>query len=69
MTDPDLIDKAIAIVGSSYLLAEKLGVRQPNLYQYKRLKRVPAKRVLMMEEATGGLVSRYEIRPDLYPRD
>ncbi len=31
--------------------------------------RVPAERVLHVERATHGRVTRYELRPDLYPRD
>lgn len=29
--------------------------------------RIPAERVLTIEQATGGLVTRHELRPDLYP--
>jgi DNA-binding transcriptional regulator YdaS (Cro superfamily) len=29
--------------------------------------KVPAERVLLIEAATGGRVSRHELRPDLYP--
>jgi len=28
---------------------------------------LPAKRVIAIERATGGKVTRYELRPDLYP--
>jgi DNA-binding transcriptional regulator YdaS (Cro superfamily) len=29
--------------------------------------RIPAERVLQIEEVTSGVVCRYELRPDLYP--
>jgi len=29
--------------------------------------RVPAERVLAIENATDGVISRHELRPDLYP--
>lgn len=32
-------------------------------------KRVPAEKVLLLEKATGGQVSRYDVRPDIYPRE
>lgn len=30
---------------------------------------VPAERVLQLEAASGGRVTRYDIRPDIYPRE
>lgn len=47
-------------------LAGKLGLTQGAISQWLR-KRVPADRVLAIERATGGLVTRHELRPDLYP--
>lgn len=32
-------------------------------------KKVPAERVLEVERASGGALSRHELRPDLYPRE
>lgn len=31
-------------------------------------KKIPAERVLELERASGGAMSRYDLRPDLYPR-
>lgn len=51
---------------------EKLGamltppVTQGAIGHFMR-KRVPAERVLQIERATEGAVTRYEMRPDLYP--
>jgi len=42
-------------------LAEALGIARQNFYFWKR---VPAERVLAMEDATG--IPRWRIRPDLY---
>jgi DNA-binding transcriptional regulator YdaS (Cro superfamily) len=47
-------------------LAGKLGLTQGAISQWLR-KRVPADRVLAIERATGGKVTRHELRPDLYP--
>lgn len=49
-------------------LAEKLDVTQGAISQWLST-RVPAERVLQIEAATGGLVQRHELRPDLYPID
>ena len=32
-------------------------------------RRVPAERVIEIESATGGQVTRHELRPDLYPKE
>ena len=35
----------------------------------RRGKRVPAEWCLALEQATGGAVTRHDLRPDLYPND
>jgi len=45
-------------------LARALGIRAPSIYDWKV---VPAERVLAVERATGRRVTRYELRPDIYP--
>ena len=45
----------------------KLGVSQAAVSQW--LRKVPAERVLAIERATDGKVTRHELRPDLYPID
>lgn len=57
---------AARIVGGISKLANILGVRRQTFYQWRR---VPSVRVLAIEAATDGKVSRHEIRPDLYPED
>ncbi len=59
--DP-VLARAIAAVGSSLALSSRLGVTPQALSQWRR---VPASRVLAVEQATG--VARHELRPDLYP--
>ena len=65
MTESTAIEKAIQIVGSQQKLADELGVRKQAVTKWR--KRVPAERVLGIEDATGGEVTRHELRPDLYP--
>jgi len=58
-------EKAKEIAGGPVALAKALGnVSSQAVSQWKR---VPAERVLDVERATG--VQRYELRPDLYPRE
>lgn len=63
----EAIQRAIEAAGGQQALAEKIGVRYQAVQKWLRFKRVPAERVLAIEEATG--VSRSDLRPDLYPRD
>lgn len=59
---------AVDLVGGQAQLARLLGVSQPNVWHWlHKSERVPAEYVLKIEHATGGKVSRHELRPDLYP--
>jgi TorA maturation chaperone TorD len=55
------LDEAIRAIGGVSELARKLGISQPSVSGWNR---VPADRVLAVEQATG--VSRAVLRPDLY---
>lgn len=63
------IEKAIQIVGGESALARAVGTSQSNVWYWaKRAKRgVPGEYVLAIEDATGGRVTRHELRPDIYP--
>ena len=63
MRDPGL-NEAILAVGGVSELARKIGIAQPSVSNWTR---VPAERVLVVEEVTG--VSRITLRPDLYRSD
>jgi DNA-binding transcriptional regulator YdaS (Cro superfamily) len=50
--------------------ARRIGVSQGMVWQWLNgRRRVAAENVLAIEEASGGAVTRYELRPDLYPLD
>jgi TorA maturation chaperone TorD len=63
MRDPGL-SEAIRAIGGVSELARKIGIAQPSVSNWTR---VPAERVVAVEEATG--VSRITLRPDLYRPD
>lgn len=65
MSTQNPIERAIQVVGSQDKLAEKLNVTKQAVTKWRR--KVPAERVLGIEEATGGAVTRHDLRPDLYP--
>jgi TorA maturation chaperone TorD/DNA-binding transcriptional regulator YdaS (Cro superfamily) len=62
------LSKAIEIVGGQTQLARLLGVKQANVWHWlNKAERVPGEYVLAIESATGGQVTRHDLRPDLYP--
>ena len=66
------LERAVEAAGGQTALAERIGngVKQTNVWNWlNREKRVPAERVLAVEQATDGQVSRHELRPDLYPSE
>lgn len=60
------LEQAIRIVGTQQELARKLGIRAPSVAEWRRRGRVPAERCSGIEAATGGEVSRHDLRPDLF---
>ena len=49
---------------------KRIGVTQGMVWQWlNNERRVSAEKVLAIEEATNGEVSRHDIRPDIYPRE
>ena len=63
--DPSALDRVFQILGSQVALANRLNVSAEAVRKWRR--RIPAERVLQIEEAVDGQVTRHELRPDLYP--
>lgn len=61
------LQTAIQTAGGMKALAASCGVRYQAIQQWRRRGRPPAERVLAIEEATGGQVTRHQLRPDIYP--
>lgn len=59
------LDKAIAVVGGQKNLANLLRCSSMTITHWKS-RGIPAERVVDIEEACGGEVTRQELRPDLY---
>jgi DNA-binding transcriptional regulator YdaS (Cro superfamily) len=62
----EALTRAIRAVGGRAKLASSLGISREAVWQWRR---VPAERVLQVEMATDGQVTRHELRPDIYPPD
>jgi DNA-binding transcriptional regulator YdaS (Cro superfamily) len=59
------VETAIKIVGGGAKLAKLVGVKPPTVSQWLKYTRpVPPIRCLAIESATGGIVSRSDLRPD-----
>lgn len=66
MSKVEIIKQACAIVGSQAELARRVGVRPQMITNWMDGKRVTAERAVAIEKATGGKVTRQELRPDLF---
>lgn len=63
------VEQAVKACGTLQALGDKLGVSRQVVWKWARTGRPPAERVLAIEAATSGAVTRYELRPDIYPKD
>ena len=76
--NPDLLKKMMGLVlpeirveaeeDRGAEMARRLGVTPGAVQKWAQLGRIPAERVLAIEAATEARVTRYELRPDIYPR-
>lgn len=63
------IDKAVSILGSQTAIARLFGIKPQAVQLWCSSGKVPAERVLDIEKATQGQVTRHDLRPDIYPND
>lgn len=63
------IKRAVAWVGGQSELARRLRIKPQAVQRWCSTGVVPAKRVLDIERACDGEVTREELRPDLYPNE
>lgn len=61
------IMKALALAGSQSALARLVGVTQGAVNKWVRGGGVDPVNALRIEAATGGVVSKSDLRPDLWP--
>ena len=61
------LSRAIEKLGGQSALARACGVKQGHVWHWLNKSRsVPANYVLAIEAATGGAVTRHELRPDIF---
>lgn len=64
----DSIKKAVKAAGNMSILARACKVTPQAVRKWVVSGRVPAEQVLNVERATEMRVTRYDLRPDIYPR-
>lgn len=60
------LNRAIEIVGGQTSLAALIGKKQSNVSMWLRRKKVAAECCIAIEAATGGQVTRHDLRPDVF---
>lgn len=60
------LTRAIDAVGGVAALGRQLGITSQAISQWRR---APAERVLAIEKAAAGSITRHDLRPDLYPSE
>ena len=60
------LDRAIETLGGVGKLADAIGLRQNVVSNWRQRARVPANQCLAIETATGGAVTRHDLRPDVF---
>lgn len=62
------IKQAVATLGGQTAMARAIGVSQGLVWQWcENRARIPAERCIAIEQATAGVVTRSDLRPDLWP--
>jgi DNA-binding transcriptional regulator YdaS (Cro superfamily) len=64
------LERAVEIAGGQKPLADLIGTTQSQVWYWltRAKKGVPGEYVIPIEQATQSQVTRYDLRPDLYPR-
>lgn len=62
----EALSRAVTLAGGQAALARRLGRKQSDVAQWLRRGRVGPTACIAIEEAVGGQVTRYELRPDVF---
>lgn len=66
MSEQQALQRAVEATGGPAAMAKALGITTSAVSQWRV---APPRRVLEIEKACGGVVSRHELCPKWYPRD
>ena len=62
------VTEAIDSLGGVTAVARLCGVKPPSVWEWKRRGSIPIERCAAIERATGGAVTRKDLRPDDWAR-
>lgn len=60
------VTRLIEHLGGVKAAADAFGISQPSVSEWKRRGKLPIVRCPQAEQLTGGMFSRYELRPDFF---
>lgn len=60
------IERAITLHGSQARLAERMGCSQQQISYLLKASSITAEMALALDDATGGEVSKHQLRPDIF---
>jgi len=61
-----VIDLLVGLFGTQSALAAKLGIRCASISGWRQRGKIPVDRCGDIERVTGGQVTRYDVRPDVF---
>lgn len=62
----EALNRACKALGSQNALATALGIESASISGWRERNRIPAERCIAIEQATGGIVTRHDLRPDIF---
>lgn len=60
------LERVREAVGSQKAIADALGLSQPTVHEWFKRGQPPADRCIALEDLSGGTVTRYDLRPDIF---
>ncbi|WP_083956206.1 YdaS family helix-turn-helix protein [Gluconobacter cerinus] len=62
------LKRAVELCGGQTALAKAIGKKQAHIWWWlNKCKKLPSAQAIAIENATGGLVTRAHLRPDIFP--
>ncbi|MGC1547434.1 MAG: YdaS family helix-turn-helix protein [Rhodanobacter sp.] len=62
----EALDRAVDIFKTQNALAAELKLRSASISGWRKRNRIPVERCRDIERVTGGRVTRYDLRPDMF---
>jgi len=63
----EALEQAIKMIGNKNRVAQLCGISPVQIAKWLKAGKTPPHRCIELERATNGGITRYELRPDIYP--